>query len=169
MEDQSASCRPIQNRGTKLRKGGPQRAVPLWLRKEIQAMLRPQLTGEFSLDATSSPRKVLHCLDSEIRIDADPSRILFSIRINTAGHGSHAPHWRSVSPVATLMISHKRKRWRPQPEDPRRQGYDTDSFINRLVVRGIKAATRYEKTARNFPCRAASGLRTRLAQITRGP
>ena len=144
--------------------------MPLRLRKEIQAMLRPQLTGEFSLDATSSPRKVLHCLDSEIRIDADPSRILFSIRISTAGHGSHAPHWRSVSPVATLMISHKRKRWRPQPEallgD---KGYDTDSFINSLEVRAIKAATHYEKTARNFPWRTASGLRTRLAQMTRGP
>jgi hypothetical protein len=72
--------------------------------------------------------------------------------------------------VATLMISHKRKRWRPQPEallgD---KGYDTDSFINSLEVRAIKAATRYEKTARNFPWRAASGLRTRLAQMTRGP
>jgi hypothetical protein len=80
------------------------------------------------------------------------------------------PIWRSVSPVATLTISHKRKRWRPQPEallgD---KGYDTDSFINSLEVRAIKAATRYEKTARNFPWRAASGLRTRLAQMTRGP
>ena len=50
------------------------------------------------------------------------------------------------------MISHKRKRWRPQPEallgD---KGYDTDSFINSLEVRAIKAATRYEKTERNFP------------------
>jgi hypothetical protein len=54
-------------------------------------MLRPQLTGEFSLDAASSPRKVLHCLNSEIRIDADPSRILFSVRISTQGHGSPAP------------------------------------------------------------------------------
>ena len=131
MEDQPACCWPTQNQSTKLRKGGPRRAMPLRLGKEIQAMLWPQLTGEFSLDATSPPRKVLHCLvDSEIRIDADPSRIRFSIRISTAGHRSHAPHWRSVSPVATLMISHKRKRWRPQPEallgD---KGYDTDSFI----------------------------------------
>src|SRR5258708_772225 len=79
------ACRPTQNRSTTLRKGGPQRAMPLRLRKEIQAMLRPQLTREFSLHATSSPRKALHCLvDSEIRIDADPSRIRFSMRISTA-------------------------------------------------------------------------------------
>src|SRR5258705_11943519 len=105
MEDQSASCRPIQNRGTKLRKGGPQRAMPLRLGKEIQAMLRPQFTGEFSLDATSSPRKVLHCLDSEIRIDADPSRILFSIRISTAGPGTPAPHNPSTLPGTAPITS----------------------------------------------------------------
>jgi hypothetical protein len=48
------------------------------------------------------------------------------------------------------------------------KGYDTDSFTNSIEVCAIKAATRYEKTARNFPWRAASGLRTRLAQMTRG-
>src|SRR5258707_5731458 len=155
MENESASCRPIQNRGTKLRKGGPQRAMPLRLRKEIQAMLRTKLTGEFSLDATSPPRKVLHCLvDSEIRIDADPSRIRFSIRISTAGHRSHAPHWRSVSPVATLMISHKRKRWRPQPEallgD---KGDDTDSFIA-LKCAPSKPQYATERPRAELPCRA---------------
>jgi len=51
--------------GQPLRKGGPQRAMPLRLRKEIQAMLRTKLTGEFSLDATSPPRKVLHCLGNQ--------------------------------------------------------------------------------------------------------
>ena len=43
-----------------------------------------------------------------------------------------------------------------------------ERFFNAIKhYRGI--ATRYEKTARNFPWRAASGLRTRLAQMTRGP
>src|SRR6478672_1715034 len=112
MEDQPTCCRSTQNQSSKLRKGGPERAVPLWLRKEIQAMLRPQLTGEFKLDATSSQRKVLHCLDSEIRIDADPSRILFSIRISTAGPRiSCPPIWRSISPVATSWYHTSGKRW----------------------------------------------------------
>src|SRR5258706_10733043 len=44
MEDQPTCCRPTQNQSTKLRKGGPKRAMPLRLGKEIQAMLRPQLT-----------------------------------------------------------------------------------------------------------------------------
>ena len=45
------------------------------------------------------------------------------------------------------MISHKRKRWRPQPEALLAdKGCDTDRFINSLEVRAIKAATRYEKT-----------------------
>jgi hypothetical protein len=49
------------------------------------------------------------------------------------------------------MISHKRKRWRPQPETLLGdKGYDTDSFINSLEVRAIKAATRYERPRATF-------------------
>src|SRR5665811_455415 len=104
MEDQPACCRPTQNQSTKLRKGGPQRAMPLRLGKEIQAMLWPQLTGEFSLDATSPPRKVLHCLvDSEIRIDAELSRIRLSIRIKKLRGGSslRSPGLDCTDPVRT--------------------------------------------------------------------
>jgi transposase len=41
------------------------------------------------------------------------------------------------------------------------------SFNTIKHYRGI--ATRYEKTARQLPCRTTSGLRTRLAQMTTGP
>ena len=117
--------------------------MSLWLRKEIQAMLRPQLTGEFKLDATSSQRKVLHCLDSEIRIDADPSRILFSIRISTAGHGSHAPHLAlSLTGGNAHDITQAETLAAPACCPLGDKGYDTDSFINSLEVRAIKAATR---------------------------
>jgi hypothetical protein len=171
MEDQSASYRPIQNQGPKLWKGGPERAVPLWLRKEIQTMLRPQLTGEFSLDATSSPRKVLHCLDSEIRIDADPSRILFRIRISTAGPRISCPPFGAQS-----------HRWQ-------RSWYYTNGNAGGPSLKPFSATRGMTPTASSTALKCApskpqhaterpratfpGGLHlvcaTRLAQMTRGP
>src|SRR5258708_19218105 len=68
MEDQPACCRPTQNRSTTLRKGGPQRAMPLRLGKEIQAMLRPQLTTPQSI----AEKGALHLQGSISKIVADP-------------------------------------------------------------------------------------------------
>jgi hypothetical protein len=65
--------------------------------------------------------------------------------------------------VATLIISHKRKRWRHQPEallgD---KGYDTD--FNSLEVRAIKAVRRPD-AARQGKLRAVFSWRVALAWL----
>jgi hypothetical protein len=91
----------------------------------------------------------------ENQIDADPSRILFSIRISTAGTDLMPPFGaQSTGGNARYHTSG-----------------NAGGLEALLGDKGMipTASTRYEKTARNFPWRDASGLRTRLAQMTRGP
>ena len=109
MEDQPACCRPTQNQSTKLRKGGPRRAMPLRLGKEIQAMLWPQLTGEFSLDATSPPRKVLHCLSQQNHCAAD------------VPHLSHTPRKKSERPIGSRRSGRRHTTLRLERVAVRRQ------------------------------------------------
>ena len=71
-------------------------------------------------------------------------------------------HWRSVSAVATLMISPKQKRWRPRSLLGDKE-YDAGSFINSFEVRAIKAvipprSTRKAKRACDFALYAERNL-----------